>query len=116
MPPGGSFRPKDGDWLLARFSAYTVKGPGVQDLPGRRRRRLGSAPHRAGLHGKPFLSSRVPVPGCPLADDWVALTQRVKEANDIVDVVGSYISLRPAGKGFKGMCPFHDDHRPSLDV
>lgn len=41
----------------------------------------------------------------------------VKEASDIVDVVGSYISLRPAGQmTFKGLCPFHDDHRPSFDV
>jgi DNA primase len=41
----------------------------------------------------------------------------VKEASDIVDVVGSYISLRPAGQQtFKGLCPFHDDHRPSFDV
>jgi DNA primase len=41
----------------------------------------------------------------------------VKEASDIVDVVGNYISLRPAGQQtFKGLCPFHDDHRPSFDV
>ncbi len=54
--------------------------------------------------------------GCPLTEDRVALTQRIKEANDIVDVVGSYINLRPAGPTFKGLCPFHDDHRPSFDV
>ncbi|MFQ3594334.1 MAG: CHC2 zinc finger domain-containing protein, partial [Gemmataceae bacterium] len=40
----------------------------------------------------------------------------VKQANDIVDVVGSYLTLRPAGATFKGLCPFHDDSRPSLDV
>jgi DNA primase len=33
-----------------------------------------------------------------------------------VDVVGSYISLRPAGPTYKGLCPFHDDHRPSFTV
>lgn len=49
-------------------------------------------------------------------DDWVALKQQVKEANDIVDVVGGYIPLRPAGPTFKGLCPFHDDKRPSFDV
>src|SRR5947209_11304565 len=54
--------------------------------------------------------------GGPLADDWRALIQQVKEANDIVDVVGSYVALRPAGPTFKGLCPFHDDHRPSFDV
>jgi DNA primase len=49
-----------------------------------------------------------------LADD--PLSKRVKEANDIVDVVGTYVALRPAGKKLKGLCPFHDDHRPSFDV
>ena len=54
--------------------------------------------------------------GWPLADDRAALTKQVKEANDIVDVVGGYVALRPAGPTFKGLCPFHDDHRPSFDV
>jgi DNA primase len=49
-------------------------------------------------------------------DDWVALKQQVKEANDIVDVVSGYIPLRPLGPTFKGLCPFHDDKRPSFDV
>lgn len=51
-----------------------------------------------------------------MADDRGSLTKRVKEANDIVDVVGTYVALHPAGKKFKGLCPFHDDHRPSFDV
>jgi DNA primase len=51
-----------------------------------------------------------------LPDDRVALIKQIKEANDIVDVVGGYISLRPAGQTFKGLCPFHDDRRPSFDV
>ncbi len=46
-------------------------------------------------------------------DDQV---KRVKEANDIVAVIGGYIPLRPVGKGFQGLCPFHDDHRPSFTV
>jgi DNA primase len=54
--------------------------------------------------------------GCPLTEDRVALKQRIKEANDIVDVVGGYIALRPAHGTFKGLCPFHDDQRPSFDV
>jgi DNA primase len=51
-----------------------------------------------------------------LADDRVALIKQVKEANDIVDVVGGYVSLRAAGATFLGLCPFHDDHRPSFRV
>lgn len=41
---------------------------------------------------------------------------QVKQNNDIVDVVGGYLSLRPAGPTFKGLCPFHDDKHPSFDV
>src|SRR5205807_8994959 len=62
-----------------------------------------------------FLSG-FPASGCPLADDRVALVKQVKEANDIVDVVGSYVALRKTGQTFKGLCPFHDDRRPSFDV
>ena len=51
-----------------------------------------------------------------MAEDRVALVKRVKEANDIVDVVGGYLALRPAGPTFKALCPFHDDSRPSFDV
>ncbi|MFL5244452.1 MAG: DNA primase [Gemmataceae bacterium] len=49
-----------------------------------------------------------------MADD--AVIKQIKEANDIVAVVGSYVALRPAGATFKGLCPFHDDHNPSFDV
>jgi DNA primase len=51
-----------------------------------------------------------------VTDDRIALVRRIKEANDVVDVVGGYVALRPAGPTFKGLCPFHDDHRPSFDV
>jgi DNA primase len=42
--------------------------------------------------------------------------ERVRDAVDIVDLVGSYISLRRAGRGLVGLCPWHDDSRPSLQV
>ena len=44
------------------------------------------------------------------------LKERIREAVDIVDLVGSYMALRRAGKGFVGLCPWHDDSRPSLQV
>jgi hypothetical protein len=34
----------------------------------------------------------------------------------IVDVVGEYVTLRKLGREFWGLCPFHDDKRPSLSV
>jgi DNA primase len=51
-----------------------------------------------------------------LVDDWEAVIKQVKEASDIVDVVGTYVTLRQTGKTSKGLCPFHQDHHPSFDV
>ena len=35
---------------------------------------------------------------------------------DIVDVIGHYINVIPKGKGYSAICPFHDDHDPSLSI
>jgi DNA primase len=41
----------------------------------------------------------------------------VRERSPIVEVVGEYLQLRPAGGGsFKGLCPFHDEKTPSFNV
>lgn len=42
--------------------------------------------------------------------------ERVRTATDIVDLIGGYISLRRQGANFVGLCPWHDDSRPSLQV
>lgn len=43
-------------------------------------------------------------------------TVAIKQAVDIVDVIGEHVRLeRFAGK-FRGLCPFHDDHKPSFQV
>ncbi len=41
---------------------------------------------------------------------------QVQQATDIVDVVGQYVTLKKRGKEFVGLCPFHDDSRPSMYV
>lgn len=41
---------------------------------------------------------------------------RIRKSNDIVDVISSYIDLVPKGKNYFGVCPFHDDHSPSMSV
>jgi len=35
---------------------------------------------------------------------------------DIVEVISSYIPLTKKGRNYFGLCPFHDDHSPSLSV
>ena len=42
--------------------------------------------------------------------------ERVKQAVDIVELVGSHLSLRRQGRNYVGLCPWHDDSRPSLQV
>ena len=42
--------------------------------------------------------------------------EQVKRSINIVDLVGRYLSLRREGRGYKAICPWHDDTRPSLQV
>jgi DNA primase len=42
--------------------------------------------------------------------------EQVRQATDIVDLVGKHLELRRAGRGYVGRCPWHDDRRPSLQV
>jgi DNA primase len=42
--------------------------------------------------------------------------QQVAQATDIVELVGQYLALKKRGREFVGLCPFHDDQRPSLNV
>lgn len=41
----------------------------------------------------------------------------IKKTTDIVRVIESYgITLKKSGRDYVGLCPFHDDHHPSLRV
>ncbi|MAF42231.1 MAG: DNA primase [Cyanobium sp. ARS6] len=42
--------------------------------------------------------------------------EAVKERADIVDVVGEHVVLKKKGREFVGICPFHDDSKPSMTV
>jgi len=42
--------------------------------------------------------------------------QRVLDATDIVRLVGEHCALKPRGREFVCLCPFHDDHSPSMYV
>lgn len=42
--------------------------------------------------------------------------QRVTEASDIVDLIGSYFPLKRAGTSFRAVCPFHQEKTPSFHV
>jgi len=42
--------------------------------------------------------------------------QQVAQATDIVELVGQYVALTKRGREYVGLCPFHDDHRPSMRI
>jgi DNA primase len=44
------------------------------------------------------------------------VVNQVQQANDIVDVISEHVNLVKKGREMVGLCPFHDDHRPSMNV
>ena len=44
------------------------------------------------------------------------LLEEIRNRCDIVDIISEYVHLKPAGKGFKGLCPFHEEKTPSFMV
>ena len=41
---------------------------------------------------------------------------KIRSNADIVSIIGSYINLEAKGKNYFGICPFHNDHNPSMSV
>ena len=41
---------------------------------------------------------------------------KIRKENNIVDVIGDYLPLVKRGKNYFAVCPFHDDHSPSMSI
>ena len=44
------------------------------------------------------------------------MINEIRNKIDIVEVVSKYVPLVQRGKNYFGVCPFHDDHSPSMSV
>lgn len=44
------------------------------------------------------------------------LKEEIRAANDIVDVVSQYVTLKRSGRNYFGLCPFHREKSPSFSV
>ncbi|MDD4643830.1 MAG: DNA primase [Bacilli bacterium] len=40
----------------------------------------------------------------------------IRNSVSIVDIISEYVPLTQKGKNYFGLCPFHDDHNPSMSV
>ena len=45
-----------------------------------------------------------------------SLKEEIRSANDIVDVISQYVTLKRSGRNFFGLCPFHKEKSPSFSV
>ena len=44
------------------------------------------------------------------------LKEEIRAANDIVDVISQYVTLKRSGRNYFGICPFHREKSPSFSV
>ncbi len=44
------------------------------------------------------------------------IKEEIRSANDIVDVISQYVTLKRSGRNFFGLCPFHKEKSPSFSV
>ena len=42
--------------------------------------------------------------------------EKIKEQNDIVDIISESVKLKKSGRNYIGLCPFHNEKSPSFSV
>ncbi len=51
-----------------------------------------------------------------MPEDNNALYEQIKNSLDITDIIGERVRLRRSGRGYTGLCPFHNEKTPSFHV
>jgi DNA primase len=44
------------------------------------------------------------------------ISREIIETTDIVSVIGTFIKIKKTGSNYVGVCPFHNDTKPSLII
>jgi len=44
------------------------------------------------------------------------IIEQIREQNDIVELISEYVPLKKQGKNYAGLCPFHEEKKPSFSV
>ena len=45
-----------------------------------------------------------------------ATLDQIRSGLDLIDLIGRFVNLKPAGANWKGLCPFHAEKTPSFNV
>ena len=51
-----------------------------------------------------------------MANTFEDVISQIKDRLDIVDVISQYVVLKKSGANYLGICPFHNDKKPSMSV
>ena len=51
-----------------------------------------------------------------MANSFEEAVSLIKDRLDIVDVISNYVALKKSGANYWGICPFHNDSKPSMSV